>query len=126
MADSKTITELSDALNRGDVDGALEAVGLPRRAFLTGLAAMVPAATGTSAAAAALPSDDAKLVDCARRIAVLREKEKVTAAESARTYKIYEEIKPAKPRALLWRVGDPVDYLRGQAYQFKENGKTYL
>jgi hypothetical protein len=38
QADSHDITNLSAALDRGDVDGALEAVGIPRRRFLTGLA----------------------------------------------------------------------------------------
>jgi hypothetical protein len=55
QADSKDITKVSNALARGDVEGTLEAIGLPRRAFLAGLAGALPfAATASTAALAAL------------------------------------------------------------------------
>jgi hypothetical protein len=50
QATEQNITQLSAALDR--VDGALEAVGLPRRVFLAGLAGLVPAVATASAAAA--------------------------------------------------------------------------
>jgi hypothetical protein len=76
-----------------------------RRSFLAGLslAAMMPAS-----AIAAPAATDARLVEIARQIGVLRDRECLLSDECSRTYEIAKAAKPEKPRELLWRIGDPV------------------
>jgi hypothetical protein len=109
QATEQTTTKIAAALNRGDVEGALEAVGLPRRVFLGGLAALVPAAAIASAAAATLP-DDAELISLSAQISELRAKERAGFAECKRCHDICEAMEPEKPRALVWRVDDPIGH----------------
>lgn len=109
-ATEQNITDLSNALDHGDVDAALQAVGMPRRGFLAGLAAAASVAAGASAATAASPTDDAELVRLAEEIGRLREKEIAASAECLRTHDLFREMGPEKPRALLWRLYDPVGY----------------
>ena len=107
-ATDHSITNLTAALDRGDVDGALQAVGLARRGFLASLAAAATVAAGASAATAASLGDDAKLVQLAEEIAQLRELEAVASAECVRTNDLFQTMLPEKPRTLLWRLNDPV------------------
>jgi hypothetical protein len=108
IEESTTVSTIADALQRGDVTGALGAVGLPRRGFLAGLAALVPVATTASTAAAVLPDDDAEMVRLSQQISELRMQEKAAFAECLRCHKVCEQIEPVKSRILLWSAGDPV------------------
>lgn len=79
-----------------------------RRGFLAGIAALGTVAASAPVAAAGLPGDDARLVELGAKISALRVEEKVAVAECSRTHGIYQSTRPAKPRTLLWRAGDPV------------------
>lgn len=157
-AAENNITNIADALNRGDVDGALEAAelgapgavelspgaqlaasgptagqgfpgkgepvtsaaacraqgtGLNRRTIMNMLvsATAIAGAVRTTAAVASVGSgDDAELVRLAAEISQLCVQEKSASAECARCYDIFKALEPEKPRALLWRIGDPVGH----------------
>jgi hypothetical protein len=90
--------------------GAEAAPGLARRSFLAGVAVMLPAAAAASAASAAPANPDAELIALAEAIVDLEAQCQAANAECERCYEIYLKIKPERPRALAWRLADPVGY----------------
>jgi hypothetical protein len=78
-----------------------------RRAIVAGLAAMIPAATA-SVAVSTPAHPDAELVALAEQIVNLRFQSEEADAEYARCYN--KEMRPKRPRALLWHPTDPVRY----------------
>jgi hypothetical protein len=96
--------QAKDAHTTQDANASPE-TNTARRTILAGLATVAVGAAVP--AVAAMPSDDAELIALGRQISAHRVRERDASAEVARCRAIFDQIKPEKPHALLWRRLDP-------------------
>lgn len=64
---------------------------------------------------------DAELVTLRERMLELRTAEQEATAECMRTYDVYHRLRPALPRELIWRLGDPAGYVIQYSHLFRPN-----
>lgn len=55
----------------------------------------------------------------------LRTAEQEATAECMRTYDVYHRLRPALPRELIWRLGDPAGYVIQYSHLFRSRPKKH-